>query len=93
MGVRPSFITNHLEIHLVLRVLNCIFPDKLQFHQLKQLLGVGYGFKYAAEVYERAIVADGRQGGKGIALAGRVTLSLEERRDELRSIRDEGRRV
>jgi hypothetical protein len=56
---------------------------------LEELIGVGNGIERGAEVFERLLVADGHESGKGIALARAVGLRFEEGLQKLRRIWDE----
>lgn len=62
--------------HLILSILNRVFPNEFQLGQLKQLVNVGNTIKRLTQIFQSLLVADRHQSGKGISLASVVALGI-----------------
>lgn len=79
--------------YLVLRVLDSILSDELQFDQLEQLLCIWDSVEDGAQIYEGLLVVYAGQGGEGVPLACGVALGLEECSNQVGGIGDQRGRV
>jgi hypothetical protein len=57
---------------------NSIPPDELELGKKHKLIVVRYGVEDSAQILQSFFVADRGQGSKGIALASRIVLLVQE---------------
>lgn len=74
------------ESYLVLRILNRVLSNKLQFYELKQFIGGLYTIKNPTQICQCFLVTHRAEGCKSITLAGVITFIFEKRVNKLRGI-------
>lgn len=74
------------ERYLVLRILDRVLSNKLQFYELKQFIGVLYTIKNPTQICQCFLVTHRAEGCKSITLAGMITFIFEKGVNELRGI-------
>lgn len=79
--------------YLILRVLNGIFADELQFNQLQKLIGIWNSVKYTAQIRKGLVMTYAHKRCECVALASMITLGLQECSYQLRGIRNQTFRV
>lgn len=79
--------------YLILGVLDGIFADELELHQLEQLLCVGDTLEDGTQVDQGLLVIYAGESSEGVSLACGVALGLEECVDEVGGIWDERGRM